>query len=81
MANVKLSPGEGKLFDSIIEHVYPEPKQGTTLPVDHDEKRAARGLHRKGLVVLGVDARGYDQMTFTALGETIYGQRLAAARG
>ncbi len=81
MTTVKLSPGEEKLIASIIEHIYPEPKAGTTLPVEHVEKRAASGLARKGLVVLGVDARGFNQMTFTALGETIYEQRLAAAKG
>lgn len=79
MATVKLSPGEEQLIASIIEHVYPEPKEGTILPVEHAEKRAARGLANKGLVVLGVDKLGFDQMTFTAAGQTIYEQRLAAA--
>lgn len=78
-AKVKLSPGEESLFASIIEHIYPEPQEGTTLPVEHYEKRAASGLARKGLVVLSVDSRGFDQMTFTALGESIYKQQLAAA--
>lgn len=80
MTTVKLSPGEEALIDSIIEHIYPEPKEGTVLPVEPDERRAASGLARKGLVALNVDARGIDQMTFTALGQTIYELRLAAAK-
>lgn len=74
---VRLSPGEERLIDSIIEHIYPEPKEGTALPVAHDEKRAARGLERKGLVVLGLDPRGFDEMKFTALGRRVYELRLA----
>ena len=46
--------------------------------MEHDEKRAARGLQRKGLVALSLDERGFDQMTFTALGQTMYELRLAA---
>ncbi|ASJ88778.1 hypothetical protein ACEP6V_21075 [Pseudomonas aeruginosa] len=80
MATVKLSPGEEQLIASIIEHIYPEPKEGTTLPLEHGEKRAARGLARKGIVVLGVDPRGFDQITFTAFGQSIYERQLAAAR-
>ncbi|MDU4254549.1 hypothetical protein [Pseudomonas sp.] len=78
MTTVKLSPGEELLLASIITHIYPDPKEGTVLPVEHDEKRAARGLQRKGLVALSLDERGFDQMTFTALGQTMYELRLAA---
>lgn len=76
-AAVKLSHGEVQLLASIIEHVYPDPKAGTVLPVDPAERRAASGLARKGLVVLGVDGRGFDQMTFTEAGQSIYEQQLA----
>ncbi len=79
MDTVNLTPSEEQLLASIMEHIYPEPKAGTVLLVDPSEKRAARGLASKGLVVLGVDERGFDQMTFTSDGQTIYEQRLAAA--
>ncbi|MBZ3677444.1 hypothetical protein J1N39_23490 [Pseudomonas aeruginosa] len=79
MTTVKLSPGEEKLIASIIEHIYPEPKEGSVLPVEDGEKRAARGLERKGLVVLSICERGFDRMTFTALGQSIYERQLAAA--
>lgn len=79
MTHVKLSAGEEMLIGSIIEHIYPEPKEGTVLPVEQSEKRAARGLESKGLVVLSVDERGSYQMTFTALGQAVYEQRLGAA--
>lgn len=55
MTAVKLSPGEEALIASIIEHIYPDPQAGTVLPVEPGDKRAARGLERKGLVVLDVD--------------------------
>ncbi|MBA1280281.1 hypothetical protein [Stutzerimonas stutzeri] len=79
MTTVKLSPSEEKLIASIIEHIYPEPKEGSVLPVEDGEKRAARGLERKGLVVLSICERGFDRMTFTALGQSIYERQLAAA--
>lgn len=78
MTNVKLSPGEETLIASIIEHIYPDPKAGSVLPVEPGEHRAALGLERKGLVTLNV-ADGVEQMTFTALGQQLYEQRLAAA--
>lgn len=73
---VKLSPGEAALIESIIEHIYPDPQVGSVLPVEHNEKRAVSGLARKGLVVLSTDERGQQNMTFTALGQTVYEQRL-----
>ncbi|GAB3476175.1 MULTISPECIES: hypothetical protein [Azotobacter] len=79
MTTVKLSYGEEQLIALIIEHIYPDPKEGSVLPVEQGEQRAARGLERKGLVVLSLDGSGFQQMTFTALGQTIYEQRLAAA--
>ena len=72
MTAVKLSPGEEALIASIIEHIYPDPQAGTVLPVEPGEKRAAQGLERKGLVVLGVDDQNRDQMTFTTLGQATY---------
>ncbi len=75
---VKLSPGETALIESIIEHIYPDPQEGSVLPVERDERRAASGLARKGLVVLSSDERGQQRMTFTALGQSVYEQRLAA---
>lgn len=75
-SGVKLSPGEAALFSSIVERVYPDPKEGTVLPVEPGEKRAARGLAGKGLVVLGMGSNGADQMTFTKLGQAIYEQHL-----
>lgn len=79
MTDVNLSPGEEALIASIIEHVYPDPKAGSVLPVEPDERRAALGLVRKGLVTLNVDTDGVEQMTFTALGQKLYEHRLAAA--
>ncbi|HCF2447021.1 TPA: hypothetical protein NIA45_004690 [Pseudomonas aeruginosa] len=79
MTNVKLSPGETQLFASIIEQIYPEPKEGTVLPVEDGEIRAARGSERKGLVVLSICERGFDQMTFTVLGQSIYERQVAAS--
>lgn len=79
MTDVKLSPGEEALIASIIEHVYPDPEAGSVLPVEPGEHRAALGLERKGLVTLNVETDGVEQMTFTALGQQIYEQRLAAA--
>lgn len=76
METVNLSAGEEQLIASIIEHVYPDPQAGSTLPVEHCEKRAARGLAKKGLVVLSVDERGVDQMTFTVAGQGVYEERL-----
>ncbi|WP_439126209.1 MAG: hypothetical protein ACNJA3_27975 (plasmid) [Pseudomonas rhizophila] len=72
MTAIKLSPGEEALIASIIEHIYPDPQAGTVLPVEPGEKRAALGLERKGLVVLGVDDQSRDQMTFTTLGQVTY---------
>lgn len=46
MTEVKLSPRERQLIDTIIEHVYPEPETGRVLPVERDEVRAAKGLQR-----------------------------------
>lgn len=37
MNDVKLSPGEEALIASIIEHVYPDPKAGSVLPVEPGE--------------------------------------------
>lgn len=37
-----LSPGEKGLFSSILEHIYPEPKAGTSLPIERGEARAAK---------------------------------------
>lgn len=76
---VKLSPGEAALIASIIEHIYPDPQEGSVLPVERNERRAASGLARKGLVVLSTDERGLQTMTFTALGHCVYEQRLAVA--
>lgn len=72
MTAVKLSAGEEALIASIIEHIYPDPQAGTSLPVESGEKRAARGLERKGLVVLSVDTQGREQMTFTTPGQATY---------
>ncbi|ODP35136.1 hypothetical protein [Pandoraea sp. ISTKB] len=74
--SVKLSPGEFALFESIIEHVYPDPKEGSTLPLDEGDSRAAKGLARKGLVMIAEDC-GRPAMTFTALGAAIYQEQLA----
>lgn len=79
MTDVKLSPGEEALIASIIEHVYPDPIAGSVLPVEPGEHRAALGLELKGLVTLNVETDGVEQMTFTALGQQIYEQRLADA--
>jgi hypothetical protein len=76
---VKLSPGETALIESSIEHIYPDPQKGTVLPVERDERRAVSGLARKGLVVLSTDERGLQTITFTALGQCVYEQRLAVA--
>ncbi|WHT75596.1 hypothetical protein [Pseudomonas rhodesiae] len=80
MTAVKLSAGEEALIASIIEYIYPAPQAGTSLPVEPGEKRAARGLERKGLVVLGVDTQGRDQMTFTTLGQATYEEINSTAR-
>jgi len=71
---IALSPGEQGLFNSIIEHIYPEPKAGTSLPIERGESRAAKGLERKGLVVINHDVSGSQLMTFTALGGATYDQ-------
>lgn len=67
-----LSPGEKGLFSSIIEHIYPEPKAGTSLPIERGEARAAKGLQRKGLIVINHNESGSQFMTFTALGAASY---------
>lgn len=69
--DVRLSPGEMALVEAIIEHIYPEPQEGTSLPVEREEMRAARGMARKGLVRLS-ESESYVEMTFTALGARIY---------
>lgn len=76
MSALRLSPGEEALITSIIEHIYPDPKAGSVLPVEQGEQRAARGLERKGIVVLSQDERGLN-MTFTVVGQAEYEQRLA----
>ncbi|WP_396334154.1 hypothetical protein [Burkholderia anthina] len=68
---VNLSPGERALIELIIEHVYPDPTAGSTLPVEQGEGRAATGLARKGIVTIK-ETVGGRSMTFTALGETVY---------
>lgn len=75
MEPVKLSPGQRHLNASIIEHIYPDPKAGSTLPIEAGEMRSARGMERKGLVTIRVrdeHGRQVPEMTFTPLGETIY---------
>ena len=67
-----LSPGEKGLFSSIIEHIYPEAKAGTSLPIERGEARAAKGLQRKGLIVINHNDSGSLFMTFTALGAASY---------
>ncbi|WP_186214694.1 hypothetical protein [Burkholderia gladioli] len=74
---VKLSPGEMVLVESIIEHVYPDPAAGSTLPVERSELRAAKGMARKGLVTLAVNDGGME-MTFTELGAALYNIHLQA---
>lgn len=69
--NIKLAPGEQLLIDSIIEHIYPDPKAGSTLPVERDELRAAKGMERKGLVTIN-GAEDCTKMTFTAFGAAVY---------
>lgn len=73
--DVRLSPGEMALVESIIEHIYPEPREGRTLPVARSEMRAARGLARKGLVCIH-EGDERVEMTFTALGERVYHRHL-----
>lgn len=75
--SIKLSPGEKALVDSIIEHVYPEPKEGRSLPVERDEMRAARGMARKGLITLN-EAGRKAEMNFTKLGAQVYNRCLQA---
>lgn len=75
--NIKRSPGEKALVDSIIEHVYPEPKEGRTLPVEREEMRAARGMAKKGLVTLN-EQECRVEMTFTKLGAQVYNRCLQA---
>ncbi|KWK77447.1 hypothetical protein [Burkholderia ubonensis] len=70
---VHLSPGEHALIELIIEHVYPDPTAGSTLPIEQGEGRAAAGLARKGIVTIEGEAEGRS-MTFTALGEAVYNQ-------
>ena len=50
VAGIKLSPSEAGLFEAIREHVYPEPEEGRSLPIDPGEMPAAKRLQRKGLV-------------------------------
>lgn len=69
--NIKLAPGELLLIDSIIEHIYPDPKAGSTLPVEQGELRAAKGMERKGLVTIN-EAENCTKMTFTALGSAVF---------
>lgn len=68
---IKLAPGEQLLIDSIIQHIYPDPKTGSILPVEVGERRAAKGLERKGLVTIS-ETDGCTEMTFTELGENVY---------
>ncbi|MDM8359014.1 hypothetical protein [Pandoraea communis] len=75
--DVTLSPGEFALFESIIEHVYPDPTEGVTLPIEEGESRAAKGMARKGLVRI-VEDWGRPSMTFTELGAATYKKQLAA---
>lgn len=75
MESVRLSHGEQQLVASIIEHVYPDPKTGSTLPIEHGDMRSARGLERKGVVTIHIRenyGRQAPEMTFTALGESVY---------
>lgn len=69
--SIKLAPGEQLLIDSIIEHIYPDPKAGSTLPVEQNELRAAKGMERKGLVTIN-ETVDRTEMTFTTLGGAVY---------
>ncbi|KWK06086.1 hypothetical protein WM11_11905 [Burkholderia ubonensis] len=75
MPPTKLSPGELELIESIIEHVYPDPSAGSTLPIEGGEMRAAKGLARKGVVTIGEEG-DRPRMTFTTFGERVYRQCL-----
>jgi hypothetical protein len=75
LESVQLSPGEQQLIASIIEHIYPDPKAGSSLPIEHGEMRSARGLERKGLVTIHIRedyGRQVPEMTFSRLGESVY---------
>ncbi len=73
---IELSQSEHVLIESIIKHIYPEPTEGTMLPIEPGEARAAAGLARKGIVTIGPDADGARSMTFTALGAAVYNRCL-----
>ncbi|HDR8983195.1 hypothetical protein QZM46_07585 [Burkholderia vietnamiensis] len=68
---VRLSPGELELIESIIEHIYPDPTAGSTLPIESSEMRAAKSLERKGVVVIGEEG-DQPRMTFTTFGASVY---------
>ncbi|KVO17499.1 hypothetical protein WJ74_08560 [Burkholderia ubonensis] len=68
---MKLSPGELELIESIIEHIYPDPRAGSTLPIESGEIRAAKGLERKRVVTI-CEEEGRPYMMFTTLGESVY---------
>ncbi|MFY4713446.1 hypothetical protein ACVCH0_01045 [Burkholderia glumae] len=61
------------MIESIIEHVYPDPKAGRTLPIAQGEGRAAAGLARKGIVTIEGESE-VRSMTFTSLGEAVYNE-------
>ncbi|RUG15255.1 hypothetical protein IPC762_25755 [Pseudomonas aeruginosa] len=69
--SVKLSAGEAALFDTIIEHYYPEPQVGTFYYVDPHELRAARGLCQKLLATLEQGEDGA-KLAFTSRGADVF---------
>lgn len=69
--SVRLASGEMTLFDTIIEHYYPEPESGAYYYVDPEEMRAAKGLERKRLVTVHSDLKG-PIIIFTALGADVF---------